>query len=1026
MSSRSVGAGARPSSDFRAPLRSLSSAELSTIVDAASTRFLTANEVYRLLHSFRRHGLHHPGSACGGLRTEPAHLPESGSWFLFAPGARLRGDGHAFAKRVHKGFLITREQHVRLSVVKPDNGTFAAMRGYYSATEGDGPALVRRIVWLLDSEWDALSTPAPESAVRRGGIGGGADFDALQKMRKSHAPVNDGRLDPAVRGVAFVHYLTVPEHARPAGAHTPASASGGAAGESIRRSSRNAPSQAAPPPRLDLSAARARSAALESSAVVALAAVAQAVVAQAAAGEGGADVGGGAGAGGDAGAGAGGSARARGATAGDNVPKVSRGVGPGPGGGYLATVAPVPRLEIFGGPVDGGGEGAQTRRRRRESGHVAVVGDDAGDGDDDGSARTKRAALGPFFAGAGGALPHPLSITPLPFFADADSRSVGVCSWGAGFDGVGASGDGMGSHAGAGTGAGAGGGSGSGSGGGAWSVLKDMPLDEVCSVMDDVCSLNDGGGGSAGARDDARDDARDNARDDARDDAPPFADEDMSVTSDEGDDECGGGADGGADGGAGGAWRAPAAPTAAALEARTRQLLSEFSQQLHKVGRPAAPAAKSVKSPAGSPAGVACPAAPPMDGGAGVGAGAGASAVTSLARVADGASGRTLLHLAAADGSAALCASLLAAGALADAADAAGVTPRALAAAHAPLAALFARAPRLGAPAAADGSVPDVTADGAATVAAALKAALASYGRTAERFRVVLSPADRAALIASFDSLKLRDKIAVSWVLANCIPAHAPAGGTRASPAATPSSPASAAAAAARSAAPASAFASPLPAAPRAYSVTPSPGPSKSADDADAAAAASVASATTGSARARGRAGDGHFDSDADAAEEMVSTFGAAESTNLAQALSLMPLSEVLECEAQARRIQSGARMWLARLSYKRVRSATVALQDALRRRRAERGHSSSASGGGAGGVPRVSSAGDLPSARGLGMTPERGGDDGGSAAHKAEARGSAGSTRDESKHVLWAAERAAAAERIVRSIERFWPIAKE
>ena len=149
-----------------------------------------------------------------------------------------------------------------------------------------------------------------------------------------------------------------------------------------------------------------------------------------------------------------------------------------------------------------------------------------------------------------------------------------------------------------------------------------------------------------------------------------------------------------------------------------------------------------------------------------------------------------------------------------------------------------------------------------------------------------------------------------------------------------------------------------------------------------------------------------------------MSTFGAAESTNLAQALSLMPLSEILECEAQARRIQSGARAWLARLSYKRVRSATVALQEAIRRRRGERRGRSSASGGGAG-LPRVTSDGDLPSGS-LGMTPER--PENLTAERRAELAASGGS-RDESKYVLFAAERAAAAERIVRSIERFWPL---
>ena len=88
--------------DAKSPARHLSAPSLAALLPALASRFLHASEVYKLLHSFRRHGLHLAGSPCGGLRTQPPHAPPSGSWFLYAPGARLRSDGYAYEKRLHK------------------------------------------------------------------------------------------------------------------------------------------------------------------------------------------------------------------------------------------------------------------------------------------------------------------------------------------------------------------------------------------------------------------------------------------------------------------------------------------------------------------------------------------------------------------------------------------------------------------------------------------------------------------------------------------------------------------------------------------------------------------------------------------------------------------------------------------------------------------------------------------------------------------------------------------------------------
>ena len=206
---------ARPSPtlsrEARNAMRVLSVSACKDLVEALSHRFPTAYEVYRLLHSFRRHNLHLPDSACGGIRMEPATLPTAGSWYLFAPGARLRGDGHEFVKRVHKKFLITREQHVLLTVYSADGtSSFPALRGYCATTE-ETPALLRRIFWLLDSEWQSVSGKAPLSAVRRGGTGGEADSVAVANMRRLPVLENDGTLDTCVRGVAFVQYLHAPD-----------------------------------------------------------------------------------------------------------------------------------------------------------------------------------------------------------------------------------------------------------------------------------------------------------------------------------------------------------------------------------------------------------------------------------------------------------------------------------------------------------------------------------------------------------------------------------------------------------------------------------------------------------------------------------------------------------------------------------------------------------------------------------------------------------------------------------------------
>ena len=475
------------------------------------------------------------------------------------------------------------------------------------------------------------------------------------------------------------------------------------------------------------------------------------------------------------------------------------------------------------------------------------------------------------------------------------------------------------------------------------------------------------------------------------------------------------------------------------IEARTRQLLTEFESQLRKMGRPSASA--FLRSP-------------PQTNNASSGASASASAAAvtvssvtarspatsgsaALANAADAPSGRTLLHFAAEKGSVSLCEALLSAGALADTPDAAGVTPRMLAEHYPSLAAVFSLAPtapttrevvarRLGGTH--DGGV---TADSAATVAAALKATLASYGRTAE-LRVVLSAADRAALVASFHSLKLRDKIAVSWVLANCTRppppphVHAPASPSQSAPIAElPSPPPTASSSKGDVVASGDinfggklgGLADESVGADVGADVGAGVGAGEGARVGAGVGAGAGAGASAGQWGASALAPGGAEDFEDLDEDDAMSTFGAAESTNLAQALTLMPLSEILECEAQARRIQSGARAWLARLSYKRVRSATVALQEAIRRRRVERRGRSSASGGGEG-IPRVTSDGDLPSGV-LGMTPER---PEYSAERRAELAASGGS-RDESKHVLWASERAAAAERIVRSIERFWPL---
>ena len=131
------------SKDPKQPARILTDAAYAAILSAARHRFLTASEVYKLLHGFRRLRLHDaPSSGCG-IRSEPAQRPRAGSWYLFAPGARLRSDGHSYEKRAHKGFMITREQHVKLSVPFPSGeGSFPAVRGYYSVQEGGGAGAV--------------------------------------------------------------------------------------------------------------------------------------------------------------------------------------------------------------------------------------------------------------------------------------------------------------------------------------------------------------------------------------------------------------------------------------------------------------------------------------------------------------------------------------------------------------------------------------------------------------------------------------------------------------------------------------------------------------------------------------------------------------------------------------------------------------------------------------------------------------------------------------------------------------------
>lgn len=162
------------------------------------SRFLEGEEVYRLLHSFRRHGLHLAGSPCGGIRTDCPLKPKSGEWFLFAAGSRLRNDGHVYSTRLHKGYPITREQHVILRA----HGS-SVVRGYYSVLEAD-PNFKRHIYWVLDAEAES-----GERRLRRGGIGSRVDMNRLTRLLTEPPPPNDGTLDPLVSGVALVHYLHV-------------------------------------------------------------------------------------------------------------------------------------------------------------------------------------------------------------------------------------------------------------------------------------------------------------------------------------------------------------------------------------------------------------------------------------------------------------------------------------------------------------------------------------------------------------------------------------------------------------------------------------------------------------------------------------------------------------------------------------------------------------------------------------------------------------------------------------------------
>ena len=214
--------------DEKCSARYLSPSGLKEIESNMAHRFLHASEIYSLLHSFRRYGLHKAGSSCDGIQTQPPCKPRSGSWFLFAPGARLRNDGHSYEKRVHKGFLITREQHVKLNVPRPNGtGSFPAVRGYYSVQGSEEPQkapFVRRIYWLLDSEWPSfcgskvglVSQSSPKkktTASNRGGTGSSVDQQKLDEIHFFPIPPNDGTLDRAVRGVALVHYLAMPDQA---------------------------------------------------------------------------------------------------------------------------------------------------------------------------------------------------------------------------------------------------------------------------------------------------------------------------------------------------------------------------------------------------------------------------------------------------------------------------------------------------------------------------------------------------------------------------------------------------------------------------------------------------------------------------------------------------------------------------------------------------------------------------------------------------------------------------------------------
>ena len=110
------------------------------------------------------------------------------------------------------------------------------------------------------------------------------------------------------------------------------------------------------------------------------------------------------------------------------------------------------------------------------------------------------------------------------------------------------------------------------------------------------------------------------------------------------------------------------------------------------------------------------------------------------------------------------------------------------------------------------------------------------------------------------------------------------------------------------------------------------------------------------------------------------------DSTHIAAAISMMTAPELRACEAQALRIQSNVRAWLARISYKRVHNATLVLQAALRRRRST----------------------TAPFTAPLLMTTQE--------------RSMRAAILDDERETAAAVEAAAAAERIVRSIEKFWP----